>query len=506
MGITLRFVSFVNRYDVVLVGAGIMSATLASLLHALDPELRLLLVERLEAPALESSAAVNNAGTGHAANCELNYTPLQADGTVATAKALSINAAFESSLEFWASLAEQGLLKPEVFLHRVPHLSLVWGAEDVAFLQQRHRQLSALPAFAAMDWTTDPQQIAAWMPLVMEGRGRDQPLAATRIERGMDVDFGTLTRALLAPLQNAGALDVMFGTTVTDLNRGHSLGVASARDWVLNLSGPSGARQVETPFVFLGAGGGALPLLQSSGIPEADAYAGFPVSGQWLVCGEPSLVERHHAKVYGKAKVGAPPMSVPHLDTRWIDGKRSLLFGPYAGFSSKFLKTGSLLDLPMSMRPGNLLPMLQVGVNNLPLVKYLINQLRQSEADRMEALRAFLPEARDQDWTLSVAGQRVQIIKRTPEGGRLQLGTEVVASADGSLAALLGASPGASTSVKIMLEVLERCFSQQLTTAAWRERLQRLIPSYGQDINADPALLARTRERSDALLGLVAAP
>jgi len=482
----------VNRYDAVLVGGGIMSATLASLLHALDPELRLLLVERLEAPALESSAAVNNAGTGHAANCELNYTPLRADGTVATAKALAINAAFETSLEFWASLAEQGSLKPETFLHRVPHLSLVWGADDVAFLQQRHTQLSALPAFAAMEWSTDPEQIAAWMPLVMEGRRRDQPVAATRIKRGMDVDFGTLTRALLAPLQSDGALEIVFGTTVSDLNR--------AGDWVLNLRGPSGSRQVAAPFVFLGAGGGALPLLQSSGIPEAADYAGFPVSGQWLVCQEPALVERHYAKVYGKAKVGAPPMSVPHLDTRWIDGRRSLLFGPYAGFSSKFLKTGSLLDLPRSVRPSNLLPMLQVGVNNLPLVKYLVNQLRQSEADRMEALRAFLPEAKDQDWTLSVAGQRVQIIKRTPEGGRLQLGTEVVSAADGSLAALLGASPGASTSMQIMLEVLERCFPERLASTAWQERIRQLLPSYGQDLNGDAELLSRTRERSDALL------
>lgn len=489
-----------ERYDAVLVGAGIMSATLASLLQALDPELRLLLVERLEAPALESSAAVNNAGTGHAANCELNYTPQQPDGTVATAKALAINASFETSLEFWASLAERGQLQPDTFLHRVPHCSLVWGDADVAFLRQRHRQLSALPAFAAMEWSTDRAEIAGWMPLVMAGRRQDQPIAATRIARGMDVDFGALTRALLAPLQASGALELLLGTTVTDLQRCSAARGGGAADWRLTLRGPSGDRQVQTPFVFLGAGGGALPLLQRSGIPEADAYAGFPVSGQWLVCNDPALVERHHAKVYGKAKVGAPPMSVPHLDSRWIDGQRSLLFGPYAGFSSKFLKTGSLLDLPRSVRRRNLVPMLQVGVNNLPLVRYLINQLRQSDAERMEALRAFLPQARDQDWTLSVAGQRVQIIKRSPEGGRLQLGTEVVAAADGSLAALLGASPGASTAVTIMLEVLQRCFPQRLASPAWSERLQQLLPSVGQDLNADPALLARTRERSDALL------
>ena len=490
-----------NRYDVVLVGAGIMSTTLATLLHELDPGLRLLLVERLEGAALESSAAVNNAGTGHAANCELNYTPLQPDGSVATAKALTINASFERSLELWASLAEQGRLDPAAFLHQVPHLSAVWGDGDIRFLRQRHQQLSALPAFAAMEWSEDPGELAAWMPLVMAGRQGREPVAATRIGRGTDVDFGTLTRAYLAPLQASGALEVLYGTSISDLVRRRDAAMSEG-DWLLELNGPSGRRQVETPFVFLGAGGGALPLLQRSGIPEAADYAGFPVSGQWLVCNDPDLADHHHAKVYGKAKVGAPPMSVPHLDTRWIDGKRSLLFGPYAGFSSKFLKQGSLLDLPASVRVGNLLPMLQVGVNNFDLVTYLVNQLRQSSADRLEALKAFLPTARPEDWSLSVAGQRVQIIKRTKEGGKLQMGTEVVAASDGSLAALLGASPGASTAVTIMLEVLERCFPQQLASESWRSRLSQLLPSYGHDLNGNAELLMATRQRSDALLGL----
>jgi malate dehydrogenase (quinone) len=300
---------------------------------------------------------------------------------------------------------------------------------------------------------------------------------------------------LFVPLQASGALDLVFGTSVSDLNR-------CAEGWELQLRCPFRRRVVTTPFVFLGAGGGALPLLQRSRIPEAAAYAGFPVSGQWLICNDPDLSEDHFAKVYGKAKVGAPPMSVPHLDSRWIDGRRSLLFGPYAGFSSKFLKQGSLLDLPRSVRSSNLLPMLQVGVNNIPLVRYLVNQLRQSSEDRMEALKAFLPTARTDDWTLSVAGQRVQIIKRTPAGGRLQLGTEVVSAADGSLAALLGASPGASTSVTIMLEILQRCFPDQLASQSWQQRLKALLPSYDQDLNADGELLQRSRDRSDALLGL----
>ena len=488
-----------ERYDAVLVGGGIMGATLAVLLHELDPELRLLMLERLDQPALESSAAVNNAGTGHAANCELNYTPQQADGTVATAKALRINASFERSLEFWASLHEQGRLDAATFLHQVPHISWVQGSADVAFLRQRQQQLSSMPAFAGMEWSEDQAQLADWMPLVMQGRAATQPVAATRIGRGTDVDFGSLTRAYLEPLERSGALELRRGCELRDLER-----LPAGAGWLLQLQGVDGSDEVICPFVFLGAGGGALPLLQRSGIEEGRLYAGFPVSGQWLVCRDPALAQRHFAKVYGKAKVGAPPMSVPHLDTRWIDGQRSLLFGPYAGFSSKFLKQGSLLDLPLSVRMSNLVPMLQVGFNNLSLVQYLINQLRQSPEERLEALREFLPEAAAGDWQLSVAGQRVQIIKASAEGGRLQLGTEVVAAADGSLAALLGASPGASTAVTIMQEVLQRCFGERLASESWKQRLRQLLPSWGRDPMAEPSTLAAMRQRSDALLGLQA--
>jgi len=492
-----------GRYDAVLVGAGIMGATLAALLHELDPGLRLLMLERLEAPALESSAAVNNAGTGHAANCELNYTPIQADGTVATAKAVAINAAFERSLEFWGSLSERGRLDPHVFLHQADHISAVWTPENIAFLKQRFGQLSKLPAFEAMQWSEDRQQLMEWMPLVMEGRDPQQPVAATRIERGTDVDFGALTRAYLLPLQNAGALTILYGTEVRDLKRVRRSDMTEA-DWRLELNGPSGRSEVQAPFVFLGAGGGALPLLQRSGIPEAIDFAGFPVSGLWLVCSDASLAEQQRAKVYGKAAVGAPPMSVPHLDTRWIDGQRSLLFGPFAGFSSKFLKQGSLFDLPRSVRPTNLFPMLQVGVQNIELVRYLVNQLRQTPEERHAALQEFMPTAKPEDWSLSVAGQRVQIIKSSKQGGRLQLGTEVVASGDGSLAALLGASPGASTAVTIMLEVLERCFPERLASRDWQQRLRTLLPSHGTDAVDDPVALAQMRERSNAVLGLTA--
>jgi malate dehydrogenase (quinone) len=480
-----------RRCDVLLVGGGIMGATLASLLRQLEPGLELVVLERLPALAAESSAPMNNAGTGHAANCELNYTPEAADGSVPTGKALAINASFERSLELWSSLVEQQLLAdPAAFIRPVPHLSFVWGEAPVAFLRRRHQALAATPQFAAMAWSTDPAQLREWMPLVMQGRPLDQPLAATRVARGTDVNFGALTQQLLA------GVEVRRGHEVVALERqGHH--------WIVEARTPDGRLQgFQAPFVFLGAGGGSLPLLQRSGIPEGRVYGAFPVSGQWLVCRNPAVISAHNAKVYGKAAVGAPPMSVPHLDTRWINGQRALLFGPYAGFSTRFLKQGSLWDLPRSVRPSNLLPTLQVGLENSDLVRYLVGQLVQSPAQRLESLRAFLPEAVAADWELAVAGQRVQIIKQVNGHGRLQMGTEVVSSADGSLAALLGASPGASTAVQTMLEVLERCMPERMASAAWQQRLRQLIPSWGLDLGGDAALLARVRERSNRVLGL----
>ncbi len=485
-----------NRYDVILVGAGIMSSTLAVLLHELEPDMRILMIERLEAPGLESSAAANNAGTGHAANCELNYTPLTSNGLVNTKKALSINKAFERSLEFWASLTEAGVLNPKEFLHLVPHISLVWGEDEVAFLRQRYRQLSSLEAFSSMEWSNDSTELRDWMPLVMEGRQPSQKLAATRIKRGMDIDFGFLTVEYLKTLQANGALELQLNTEVVNLKQ------INTKAWQLDLQGLNGTQQVETQFVFLGAGGGALSLLQKSSIPESLVYGGFPVSGQWLVCSDCALTEQHHAKVYGKARVGAPPMSVPHLDSRWINGERSLLFGPYAGFTTKFLKEGSGLDLFRSVRINNFSSMFQVGWRNFDLVKYLFSQLRLSEADRLDALKDFLPNAKEKDWRLVVAGQRVQIIKRTSEGGCLQMGTEVVSSADGTLAALLGASPGASTAVTIMLEVLERCWGEQMQSDRWQKKLEGLFPSFGQEPNFSDSLLIEMRQRSDFLLDL----
>ncbi len=487
-----------NTYDAILVGAGIMSSTLAVLLHELDPDLRLLVVERLSSAGLESSCARNNAGTGHAANCELNYTPIQKDGSLCTTKAFEINKSFEQSLEFWASLAEKGKLIPKTFLNKLPHISIVFGDKDISFLEKRFFELSSHAAFEQMEFTKDHAELKDWIPLVMDGREQSEKIAATRIKRGTDVDFGSLTRSYINQLDGAKSIDINYSTNVENLQQD------CEGDWYLSLDGGTKKnRIVRSKFVFLGAGGGALTLLQKSGIPEGLSYAGFPVSGKWLICEKEKSTKTHNAKVYGNAAVGAPPMSVPHLDTRWIDGKRSLLFGPFAGFSSNFLKYGSKLDLFRSIKTTNFFSMLQAGLENIDLGKYLLNQLTQTNEDRIQTLKRFLPLASPDDWKLTIAGQRVQIIKQTTKGGVLKMGTEVVTSSDGSLAALLGASPGASTAVTIMLEVLNRCWSEKMKSSKWKMKMLELFPSMGKDINSNQEVLIAIRKRNDFLLKLI---
>lgn len=485
--------------DVLLVGAGIMSATLSTLLQRLSRGLRITVVDALGEAATESSDAWNNAGTGHAALCELNYTPERPDGSIAIDRAVKINEQFQQSRQFWASLVEAGVLTdPKGFINAVPHMSFVYGADAVDFLRHRHAALQASPLFAGMQFSDDPAVLRDWIPLMMDRRDGNEPVAATRSDDGTDLDFGALTRMLLQALQ-AGGGEIYLRHRVLSLTH-----LPDTR-WYVQVEDQNTKRRshITTRFIFLGAGGGALPLLQASGIPEGRGYGGFPVSGQWLRCTNRAVIEQHAAKVYGKPALGAPPMSVPHLDTRVIGGKRELLFGPFAGFTTKFLKTGSIMDLPLSIGTGNLISMLGAGATNIDLTRYLIGQVMQSQEDRLNALRDFVPTARGEDWVLEIAGQRVQIIKPdTKKGGRLEFGTEIVRSSDGSLAALLGASPGASTAVSIMLELITKGTPVVPAAASTPAALQTLVPSYGISLAGNLNLLQSMQQRTRRLLQL----
>ncbi|SCC63403.1 malate dehydrogenase (quinone) [Kosakonia oryziphila] len=486
--------------DVLLIGGGIMSATLGTWLQDLEPDWSITMVERLDALAEESSNGWNNAGTGHAALMELNYTPRAADGTVSIKKAIEINEAFRISRQFWAHQVKTGVLRePRSFINTVPHMSLVWGDDNVNFLRARYKALQQCSLFRGMRYSEDPEQIKQWAPLVMEGRDAKQKIAATRTEIGTDVNFGELTRQMIGSLQKKENFSLQLSTEVRSLKRN------ADNSWSVTLSNLKGGgeRVVKAKFIFIGAGGAALKLLQESGIPEAADYAGFPVGGQFLVAENPDVVNHHLAKVYGQATVGAPPMSVPHIDTRIIDGKRVLLFGPFATFSTRFLKNGSLWDLLRSTNSSNILPMLTVGMTNFNLVKYLVSQVLQNEDDRFDALREYYPLAMKEDWRLWQAGQRVQIIKREAgKGGVLRLGTEVVSDKEGTIAALLGASPGASTAAPIMLGLMEKVFTERFASAAWQAKLKEIIPSFGTQLNGNIEAADAELRYTSEILGL----
>ncbi|MDH4608712.1 malate:quinone oxidoreductase [Pseudomonas sp. BN102] len=487
--------------DVLLIGAGIMSASLGTYLNELEPDWTIDIYERLDQVAAESSNPWNNAGTGHSAFCELNYTPETADGGIDISKAVAINESFEFSKQFWAYQVERNVLSnPKSFINGVPHMSFVWGDDNIAFLKKRHAALQHSSLFRGMEYSEDHEQISKWAPLAMDGRPADQKVAATRMAIGTDVNFGEITRQLIGSLTRSDKVKLHLKHEVRDIQRNDD---GTWTVTVADLGNGEAETSVKAKFVFIGAGGGALKLLQKSGIPEAEGYAGFPVGGQFLVTRNPEVVAQHQAKLYGKASVGSPPMSVPHLDTRVIDGQKVLLFGPFATFSTKFLKNGSLLDMFSALTTDNIGPMTHAGLDNLPLSTYLMGQLMLSQADRMHELREYFPQAKDADWELLNAGQRVQVIKKDAEkGGILQFGTEVVSSADGSIAALLGASPGASTAAPIMLTVLEKTFKDEVQSPEWQARLKEIIPSYGRKLNNDLELTNQVRAWSSERLQL----
>jgi malate dehydrogenase (quinone) len=495
-----------RKVDVLLIGGGIMSATLGVYLAELEPGWTFEVFERLDKVAEESSNGWNNAGTGHSALCELNYTPMDDKGKVQIAKAVEINENFQISRQFWSHQVRKGVLgNPREFINSTPHMNLVFGAENREFMRKRVEALKASPLFAGMEISTDPAKIKEWIPIMMEGRKADEVVTATRSPLGTDVNLGAITRQFYKHLNERVGVKVTTGHEVRSITRNAD---GSWRVSAFDIKDKSRIQTVDARHIFIGAGGAALPLLQLSGIPEAKQYGGFPVGGEFLVTDKPEIASRHLAKVYGLADTGSPPMSVPHLDTRVLDGKTVLLFGPFATWSSKYLKNGSYFDMAKATTPSNVIPQLQVGMHEFALVKYLAQQLELSKEEKMAALRRYMPQAKDQDWRLWQAGQRVQIIKNVPgQGGVLKLGTEVVVSEDRSVSALLGASPGGSTSPAIMLSLLEKVFPDRIKTAAWQSKIREIVPTYGKKLNENPQLLAAEwAATADALQLAIAAP
>ncbi|MFF3027438.1 malate:quinone oxidoreductase [Microbacterium sp. NPDC057944] len=483
--------------DVVLIGGGIMSATLGTLLHQLQPDWKIVAFERLSDVAQESSNPWNNAGTGHAALCELNYMPQTPGQPLDPAKAVSINEQFQQSRQFWSSLVEKGVLDaPKTFINATPHMTFVRGEKDVAYLKDRYEVLKKQPLFDGIEYSEDSRVINKWAPLLMQQRRKGEPFAATRVPAGTDVDFGALTHQLFDHLTASG-VDLRLNHEVKSLKKQKDGG------WLLGYRNTLGhtPNQIKARFVFVGAGGWALKLLQRSGIPEIKGYGVFPIGGQFLKTSNPKVVAQHQAKVYSQASVGAPPMSVPHLDTRVVDGEASLMFGPFATFSPKFLKQGSMLDIVTQVRTHNLWPMLRVAFANPDLITYLVSELLKNHRKKVESLRTFMPTAKDEDWTLIDAGQRAQVMKKdAKKGGILQFGTEVVSAADGSIAGLLGASPGASTAVPIMLDLLKKCFPEEYPS--WEPELRALIPTFGEKLNEDAAAAERSTAATAEVLGI----
>lgn len=483
-----------NSVDITLIGAGIMSATLGVLLKKLIPDAQISIYEQLDKIAGESTDSWNNAGTGHSAFCEMNYTPEQPDGSVNIDKALEIASDFEISRQFWAYLKAQNHLKNYPFITKVPHMSFVWGDENVLYLKKRYEALIQNVLFEDMKFSEDYDEIASWAPIMMANRNRNERIAATWMEVGTDVNFDVLAKGMINYLKSCNGVNVYLRHKVKDLVKQKD---GSWKIIIKNLNTDKAFIE-STNFVFIGAGGGSFPLLQKSGIIEAKGYGGFPVSGMFLRCTNKDVVKLHNAKVYGKIVEGSPPMSMPHLDKRFIDGEECLLFGPYAGITTKFLKKGSYWDLPLSFRLHNILPMLAAGWHNLSLIKYLIVQALQSKKSRFKLLKMYFPDSKMEDWELYVAGLRVQIMKNDKkEGGVLKLGTEIINSSDGTLSALLGASPGASTSVSTMLEVLNRCFAEKMATQEWKDKLSEMIPSFGKSLIINSELSRSTRKDTE---------
>ncbi len=466
-----------EEVDVALVGGGIMSATLGAMLRELEPSWTQMVFERLDGPALESSSPWNNAGTGHSALCELNYTP-EKNGRIDATKAFGVNEKFQVSRQFWAHQLNNGILTdPKAFINQVPHVSFAQGSIQVDYLKRRYELLKDNHMFPGLEFSDDDAVFQEKLPLMSKGRDfNSKKVAISWTDAGTDVNFGALAKQFFTAAKASGT-EIRYGSEVIDIKRDG----ANWKVYAKNVH-TGDYSVIRAKFVFVGAGGYALDLLRKAGVKEVAGYAGFPVSGLWLRAKNPELISQHQAKVYGKAAVGAPPMSVPHLDTRVIDGEKGLLFGPYGGWSPKFLKKGSYLDLFKSIRPDNIPSYLGVAAQEFGLTKYLVSEVLKDFEQRVETLKEYVPSADSADWETVIAGQRVQVIKpaAAPRFGSLEFGTTLINNPEGNIAGLLGASPGASIAPAVMVELIERCFGEHMIQ--WGPKLQEMIPSYGETL------------------------
>eukprot|EP00928_Gymnodinium_smaydae_P063003 TRINITY_DN46711_c0_g1_i1.p1 TRINITY_DN46711_c0_g1~~TRINITY_DN46711_c0_g1_i1.p1 ORF type:complete len:582 (-),score=59.30 TRINITY_DN46711_c0_g1_i1:383-2128(-) len=473
----------IKEIDVVCIGAGIMSATVALLLQELEPSWKIIMYERLHAVAEESSNGWNNAGTGHSGFMEPNYTkPVRShDGTLRSVtldKVELICEQFLYSRLYWDYLVKQDLLPdPSTFIHQTDHIAIGIGKDQCDFIMKRFETLQTVDLFDGMEIALPEEKgkQAMWAPLICTGRNPHEPICMTRSTMGTDVDYGALTKAKVAAFLKLGG-DLRLFTSVSGLRKEGNGWIVTSR----STSTGRGVRKVKAKFVFVGAGGWALLMLQKAGIPQVRGYMALPVTADWAVCQNPEVVARHHVKVYAPSAPGAPPMSMPHLNYRQIGGKEVLLFGPFGSLTFKFLRSGSNFDALKALRYHNIFPTIGALVRNFRLATMLIKDVFKSGRHKLAEIRHYYPLADPEDWTLIPAGVRAQIIKKDPKSGRgmLQFGTDVVASSDGSICGVLGASPGASTCVAIALDTLEKCFRAKPRFAEWSPKLQKMISGW----------------------------
>lgn len=480
--------------NVIIIGAGIMGTTLATLAKELAPELDVTILERLDHAGAGNSWVFNNAGTGHEANCELNYTPVDEE-VISVEKALKIHAQFNIAKQFWAHLIEKGAIKdPKSFINRTKHCTIVSEA-SIEELRLRFKEMSAHHFFENMQFSEDFDEIKSWIPYLMEERPRDQKMAATVIETGTDVNFGALTEQMAAHAVQELGVKIEYGTHVKRVHR------SPTGRWLIEAEQNGSPIQHRADVLFVGAGGGAFPLLKKSHLPFRSRFSGFPVGGRFLQAPiSEEQAEQYRAKTYGKAAVGAPPMSVPHLDLRVAEGQHYLLFGPFASFKPVLEKGRGFFDYLSSMRLHDIPGLLNVALEHFPLVKYLVSETFKGEKSMFEELESFAPGmSRKFNWKAIEAGQRVQIIK----DGDLQMGTEILVSSDKTYGTLLGASPGASVSPEVMLRCLEQLLPSIFTKDEAQKKKKEIFPEDDLDtlIN-NPERYREVRDSANKILGI----